>query len=83
MDVPLEGMNSKKKVSTRANDSQLAKSKKPIQDVVDFLEKHESARIVLIIDTHCLDCGGFVWTGDSPQTFQGCTVGEVCPFGTL
>jgi len=77
MDIPLEGLGSETKVVVRAKDAALEKVKAPIKEVKEFLEKHKTAKIVVIIDTHCLDNGRFVWTGDSPQTYQACPLYSV------
>lgn len=40
----------------------------------EFLEKHPTAKIVVVIDTHCLENGYFVWTGDSKGELQACSL---------
>jgi len=42
-----------------------------------FLKTHPMAKIIFIVDTHCLENGYLVWTGDRPETYQGCTLLEV------
>jgi hypothetical protein len=44
---------------------------------VDFLKEYPAAKIVIIVDTHCLDTGAFVWRGDSPVSYETCTLPEV------
>lgn len=62
----------------RSKDSSLAEH---------FLKKHPTAKIVVVIDTHCFDSGWFIWTGDSPETYQSCSLLEVsmlcCLIGSL
>jgi len=43
----------------------------------NFLKKHKAAKIIVIVDTHCLENGYFVWTGDSPQDYRACSLLEV------
>jgi len=43
-----------------------------------FLELHPTAKIVFIIDTHCLDeTGSFIFIGNSPESYRACTMAEV------
>jgi hypothetical protein len=42
-----------------------------------FLKAHPMAKIVVIIDTHCLENGTFVWSGDTPVELKSCTLLEV------
>ena len=37
-----------------------------------FLAEFPTAKIVVIIDTHCLKNGFFVWTGNSKDSYQAC-----------
>lgn len=86
MDVPLEGLKSKTKVITRKRDAGLKKVAMPIKEVTDFLKKYTTAKIVVVIDTHCLDNGQFVWTGNSPKEYEACPLSEesIClPFTTI
>ena len=49
----------------------------PYPDIMDFLVTHPMAKIVLVVDTHCLqETGGFVWAGDRDKT-KACTLWEV------
>jgi hypothetical protein len=45
--------------------------------VEEFLTKHRTAKIVVVIDTHCMDNGYFVYTGESPEQYQACSLKEV------
>lgn len=47
------------------------------KQISDFLGRHPTAKIVLIVDTHCLDNGAFVYEGHSPETYKGCRLEEV------
>jgi hypothetical protein len=42
-----------------------------------FLMSNEGARIVVIVDTHCLDNGRLVWTGTSADEYRACSLFEV------
>lgn len=42
-----------------------------------FVAAHPSAKLVFIIDTHCLENGHFVWTGKTPQDLSACELIEV------
>jgi len=43
----------------------------------EFLTLHEGAKIVVIIDTHCLDSGKLVWSGTTADDLRACTLLEV------
>lgn len=64
MDIPLDGEDHR--------DSQTDK------EVLDFLEMHPLARIIVVVDTHCFqESGGFIWMGHDTDTYLGCTLWEV------
>ena len=42
-----------------------------------FLKTHGTAKIIFIVDTHCLDNGYFVYTGANPETYKACSLIEV------
>ena len=43
-----------------------------------FLARYPTAKIVVVVDTHCLDSNGaFVYTGDSPDTYLACVLPTV------
>jgi hypothetical protein len=49
----------------------------PYPDITKFLATHPSAKIVLVVDTHCLqETGAFVWAGAKDETLA-CTLWEV------
>lgn len=48
-----------------------------VGEVLEFLTKWESAKIVVVVETHCLDTGVFVWKGDEPANYQTCSFLEV------
>ena len=49
---------------------------KPVSDVRTFLKDHPSAKIVVVIDTHCLDNGAFVYQGSTPMSYAACYLPE-------
>jgi hypothetical protein len=42
-----------------------------------FLKEHPAAKIVIVIDTHCLTTGSFVWKGNRPENYEACSLFEV------
>lgn len=76
MDVSLEGKLEQTKVFTHANN--MCPADDPIQEVTKFLGKHTTAKIIVVIDTHSLENGRFVYTGDTPGTYEACSLFEVC-----
>ena len=49
----------------------------PIEEVVKFLATWQSAKIVVVIETHCLESGVLVWKGDEPANYETCSLFEV------
>lgn len=45
-----------------------------------FLKTHTTAKIIVVIDTHCLESGSFIWTGTDAATYRACTLLEVSVF---
>jgi hypothetical protein len=79
LDIPLGGTPSS---AARSNNAQLDPdtkelSGKPATQAKKFLHKHPTAKIVIIIDTHCLENGAFVWNGNSPTSYEACSLYEV------
>lgn len=49
-----------------------------LADAAAFLEQHATAKIVVVLDTHCIeDDGRFIWGGDKAN-YQTCRMEEVC-----
>lgn len=48
-----------------------------IQTAALFLERHQLAKIVAVVDTHCLPDGDFIWAGNDANSYAGCTLDEV------
>lgn len=47
----------------------------PNPDVTEFLEQYPTAKIIVVVDTHCLqETGGLLWYGNNTDTYQACTL---------
>jgi hypothetical protein len=71
MDVSLEGAQADPKKK------KCGKTAKAVAAAVKFMKQWVTAKIIVIIQTHCLEGGAFVWRGDSPATYEGCSLLEV------
>lgn len=74
MDVPLQGN------TTDVGDEDVVYetiSGDPVERAEQFLKKNKTAKIVIVLDTHCAENGAFVWTGTSPATYRSCFMLEV------
>ena len=50
----------------------------PADEAGNFLDQHTTARIVVIIDTHCLEeTGAFIYKGSTPDSYEACCIEEV------
>lgn len=49
----------------------------PIEEVMKFLTTWESVKIVVVVETHCLESGVLVWKGDEPANYETCLLFEV------
>ena len=58
----------------------LQQSSKPSMEATLFLKQHPMAKIIVVVDTHCLENGAFVYEGDSPANFKACLLPEVGVF---
>ena len=56
---------------------------KDISHAEHFLKTHKEAKILVIIDTHCLDNGSSVWTGATAHEYRACSLLEVELFGSV
>jgi hypothetical protein len=79
MDVSLEAVAAdsdapkKKKGKGKKTDNDQA----PIAEFVEFLEKYETAKTAIVVETHCLENGTFVWRGDEPANYPACSLSEM------
>ena len=50
----------------------------PNPEVSNFLDQHPTAKIIVIIDTHCIqETGGFLWRGTDSESYQSCSLYDV------
>ena len=50
----------------------------PSPEVTNFLDQHRTAKIIVVVDTHCIqETGGFLWYGHDANTYQSCSLYEV------
>jgi len=47
-----------------------------------FLKAHKHAKIIVVIDAHCLEDGLFIWKGHDQVSYETCTLWEVCPYSS-
>ena len=59
-----------------ADDDQVVTKSAP-KVLKDFLEKHTTAKIIVVVDTHSLSNGYFVWKGKSQDDYKACSLFEV------
>jgi hypothetical protein len=71
MNVSLEGPQADSKKG------RCGKTNKAVAAAVNFMKDYVTAKIIVIVQTHCLESGAFVRKGDSPATYQGCSLLEV------
>jgi len=72
LDIPLGGSG-----EDDGQNMDLDQLKDPEDAAKRFLKAYTMAKIVVVIDTHCLENGFFVWEGDSPTTYAACSLLEV------
>jgi hypothetical protein len=50
-----------------------------LEEIAEFLARHPTAKIIIVLDTHCLsENGAFIWKGHSAETCLFCRMKEVC-----
>lgn len=80
MNIPLGGNDGDKPELIGKVDPDVEELQDPVATAKDFLTKHGMAKIVVVIDTHCIENGAFVYTGNSAATYEACTLNEVSIF---
>ena len=70
----VEAAGGKSKSNTRKKNPKISL---PVEEVDKFLTYYPTAKIVIILETHCLENSRFVWTGESPDSYQACSLLEV------
>ena len=48
-----------------------------LEEALHFLKVHETAKMVVVVDTHCGDNGFPMFTGSDPTSYQACSLFEV------
>ena len=75
MDVSLDGSTATGKSAATGKATKIPVKK--IRAAHGFLEHHETAKIIVVIDTHSLEeDGGFVWAG-TPGAYRGCKLPQL------
>ena len=81
MDVPLDNTEDETPVAKTHKSKGKGKlghnDDEPIEEVVKFLTKWESAKIVVVVETHCLESGVLIWKGNEPANYETCSLFEV------
>lgn len=79
-DVPVSAPKNKGKGKGKAKAKRKPKLSIPVTEVTKFLERFTTANIVVVIETHCMENGCFVWTGESADTYKACSLFEVSSY---
>jgi hypothetical protein len=74
MEVALDS-SAKQAADDTDDDGDAVKTQTP-EAAEEFLAEHPTAKIVVVIDTHCLENGFFVWRG-AGSDMLACTLYEV------
>lgn len=70
VNIPLDGTYNTRRMKERVN--------QPHRDVDDFLKAYPTAKIVVVIDTHCFQENGlFVWSDKGSSRDNGCLLWAV------
>jgi hypothetical protein len=81
LEVPLDDSMAKAEDEELKGTKPIGKAKKGSQkrqQVADFLDQHTTAKIVVVIDTHCLEeTGGFIYEGTTPESYAACNMSQV------
>jgi hypothetical protein len=60
----------------------MARPPLPHPEVTSFLKMHPTAKIIVVVDTHCLqESGEFVWSGSGSTDFGVCMLRDVSWMG--
>jgi hypothetical protein len=69
VDLPLNG---------KSNLTELPDHLLPYPEVTQFLTKHSTAKILVVVDTHCLqENGALLWEGNDSQSYGACPLWQV------
>jgi len=81
LDLSLEGITTGEDKQPPPKRSKKGKEREVVMTAAStaekFLSSHLTAKIVVVVDTHCLDNGFLVYTGASTESYKACTLKEV------
>ena len=82
LDLPLDGSvitEENRRLAEKKGKSWNAKKLHRASELAgNFLDVHKTVKIVIVLDTHCLnETGGFVYKGSGPESYGACTMEEV------
>lgn len=83
MDVSLQISVNEPAPSKKGKKKAKAPEEDPVKEVMDFLRDWDTAKIVFVLETHCIESGKFIWTGDGPASYESCWLKEVRVHGFL
>jgi capsule polysaccharide modification protein KpsS len=49
----------------------------PVSEVIKFLERYSTAKIIYVVDTHAMDNGFLAYEGTTPKDYLSCSLEEV------
>lgn len=75
-DAKASGNNSNSSPTNEVDETQ-EELMDPTVQARDFLAKNPLAKILVVLDTHSLENGSFVWKGNAPPSYEGCSLLEV------
>lgn len=56
----------------------------PDPEISHFLDEHPTAKIIVVVDTHCLqETGGFIWCGTGPESYRSCGLYDVSEMDSI
>ena len=80
LNIPLEGDVDDEAEEAKEGEPDIREVPDPVVNTKTFLQEHPMAKIVVIINTHCLENRAFVYTGNSPGTYEACSLKTIGPF---
>lgn len=77
MDVSLQMSVNEPAPPKKGKKKAKAPEEDPVKQVMAFLTQWDTAKIVVVVETHCIESGKFIWTGDEPVNYESCWLEEV------